>query len=122
LTDILQFCKDILKINDKIRFAGIWFQSELVYAQREGLDRLLNDEETMKSVRGTVMRHNIRQTLTKQLGAPKFTINQYDKVCRITIPITKSDLFLVSTDIDCDVMSIAKQIASMKESFLQLAK
>lgn len=122
MDNIRTFCNDILKIDPKIRFAGIWYNGELVHKSREGLMTFLNEEETEKSVRGAVIRWVTRRHLGRTLGAPEFALAKYGKVYRITLSLTDNDLILVSTDIDCDIISLAHKIQKMKEDFLPILK
>jgi len=120
LLDIIQnLCNNILKIDSKIRFVGIWYQNELIHESREGLEALLDKEKTYSSVKNAVIRWKARKKLGKLLGEPEFALAKYGKVYRITIQLTDTDLILVSTDIDCDIFSVLSEIQRLKE-FLRI--
>ena len=117
MDDIKTFCNDILKLDPKIRFAGIYFQGDLTSKMRDGLKPLLTKEESMTSLRGAVIRWSTRELLANKLGEAKFALAQYDKVFRVTLPLGNKDLILVSIDIECDILGIIGKIIELKKKF-----
>ncbi len=115
MNDLTDFCKDILRLDPKIRFAGVYFQGDLISKIRDGLEPLLNREETKMSLNGAVIRWTSRKVLGRKLGEPKFALAQYDKVFRVTLPLDDNNLILVSTDIECDILDIINKIQELKK-------
>ena len=117
--DLNVFCKEILSLNPKIRFVGLYFQSELTSMTRDGLDSILTIDETMSSLRAAVIRWGSRKQLKHKLGMPHFEMSRYDKVYRLTLSIGENDLLLVSTDIDCDILEIESQLEIIQKKIVQ---
>jgi len=115
--NIRKFCSDILKIDSKIRFAGVWYHNELTHKTREGLTPFLDDDETDRSVRDAIIRWSTRKRLASKIGDPEFAIAEYGKTYRVTIPLTKNNLILVSTDTDYDIRGLVDKIQKIKNNF-----
>jgi len=113
------FCKEILSLNPKIRFVGLYYQSELTSMMRDGLESILTTDETMSSLRAAVIRWGSRKQLQHKLGMPHFEMSKYDQVYRITLSIGENDLLLVSTDVDCDILEIESQLESIQKKIIQ---
>ena len=117
--NLKEYCKEILSLNPKIRFVGLYYQSELTSMVRDGLESLLTTDETMSSLRAAVIRWGSRKLLKHKLGMPHFEMSRYDEVYRITLSIGDNDLLLVSTDIDCDILEIESQLEVIQKKIIQ---
>src|SRR5215210_9455926 len=86
---LLRFCKYIIEKDSSIRFAGIANQMgnliEAVY--REGLQPLMDRQETEHYTIQTVLRASIRETFENKLGKQRYAIAVYEKLTRATVPI-----------------------------------
>ena len=109
------FCKEILKINSKIRFVGILHEDKIFYELRKGVSSLLEKSEVEQSVRSAVLRWDTRIVQNKKLGIPNFSLTKYDQIYRITLSLSDSDLIFFSTDLDCDVLDIIHVVQNVKE-------
>src|ERR687893_1803079 len=130
---IKEFCKDILTKDLSIRFAAVANQmGNLIESEyREGLNPLMNRQETEHYTMQTVFRASTRETFENKIGKQRYAIAVYEKLVRATTPIIiidtqddkddepgkkqqkkqkeqNSKLFylLVSFDLDSDVISI----------------
>ena len=56
-----QFCNEILKTDDKIRFVAIYDEGEFYHKMREGLNSYLTREETENSLAEAVYRWSSRK-------------------------------------------------------------
>jgi hypothetical protein len=123
-----RFCKGIVAKDSSIRFAGIANQMgklvEAVY--REGLQPLMDRQETGHYTIQTVLRASTRGTFENKIGKQRYAIAVYEKLIRATVPIIMkghqdnkdekqkkqqdSKLFylLVSFDLGSDVISIVE--------------
>ncbi len=114
-----EFCKEIISLDPKIRFVGLYYQSELTCLLRDGLESILTIDETMSSLRSAVIRWGSRKSLKHKLGMPHFEISRYDEVYLITLSIGENDLMLVSTDIDCDILEIESKLEIIQKKIIQ---
>jgi hypothetical protein len=127
-----RFCKDIIAKDFSIRFAGIANQmgNLIEAAYREGLNPLMNRQETEHYTIQTVFRASTRETFVDKIGKQRYAIAVYEKLIRATIPIvmighqddkgemqekqqrkehdSKFFYLLVSFDLSSDVISIVE--------------
>ena len=117
--DSAEYCKEILSINPKIRYVGIYLKSELTNLIRDGVMPILTIDETMSSIRAAIIRWGSRKSLQHKLGMPHFEMSRYDKVYRITLSLGESNLLLVSTDIDCNILEIESQLEIIQKKIIE---
>ncbi|MGC2428949.1 MAG: hypothetical protein WA421_18085 [Nitrososphaeraceae archaeon] len=108
-----EFCKQILQLDNSIRFAGIAnMKGKLVAeAYREGLVPLLTKQETELSALQAIVKMATRESLEeKKLGKTIYASALYDKIKRATIPlrgeIICDYILLVSFDLEAEHESI----------------
>lgn len=84
-----EFCKDILAKDLSIRFAAVANQMGILIESeyREGLEPLMNRQETEHYTMQTVFRASTRETFENKIGKQRYAIAVYEKVIRATIPI-----------------------------------
>ena len=126
-----RLCKGVIAKDSSIRFAGIANQmGKLVEAAyREGLQPLMDRQETEHYTVQTVLRASTRETFENKIGKQRYAIAVYEKLIRATVPIAiighqhdkdekqkkqqeKQDFkwfyLLISFDLGRDVMSIVE--------------
>lgn len=116
---LIEYCNEILYLNSKIRFVGIYYNSELTTVMRDETKPLLSYDETMSSLRAAVIRWGSRKILKHKLGMPHFEMSRYDKVFRLTFSLGENDLLLVSTDTDCDILEIESKLEDIQKKIIQ---
>ncbi|HEY7572176.1 MAG TPA: hypothetical protein VH796_12490 [Nitrososphaeraceae archaeon] len=86
----LEFCNKILSLDDAIRFIGIANEHGILLAtaERKGLIPLLNTEETIQYAITAATRQYTRIRWQGILGKIDYTSSHYDKLLRVTIPVT----------------------------------
>ncbi len=114
-----QFCNEILKTDDKIRFVAIYDEGEFYHKMREGLNSYLTLEETENSLAEAVYRWSSRKKTGLKIGAPIYATTKYGKVYRITIPVGKAGLILVSTELNVNVDEIMGKVREMRDKNYQ---
>jgi len=89
----LDFCNKVLSLDRSIRFIGIADEhgTLLATAEREGLVPLLNTEETIQYAITAATRQYTRIRWQGLLGKIDYTSSHYDKLLRVTIPLTDRD-------------------------------
>lgn len=113
--DYTRVCKDILDFDPKVRFAGICDETgETKYGgMREGLPSILSPEDTQKSNRLAIGRWGLRYALEHKTGKGKYSITEYEKIKRITIPLDDNYLLLITTEVEADHGSIINNALRM---------
>ena len=117
--ELATFADDVLKLNPKIRYVGVYYHADLIGKHREGLESMLTEDESMRSLRGSVIRMNSRKALQHKLGLPRYGLALYDKIFRITFPLKDDDILLISIDSDCDIMDIINKIIPLQQSLVE---
>jgi hypothetical protein len=139
-----RLCKCIIAKDPSIRFAGIANQmGNLIEADyREGLQPLMDKQETEHYTIQTVLRASTRGTFENKIGKQRYAIAVYEKLIRATVPIImtghhdkkdekqknqqkeqqdfKGFYLLVSFDLGSDVISIVEnKILPQVEQFVK---
>jgi hypothetical protein len=121
--DMHNLCKQIIKLDNTIRFAGIpnKFGKQIVVEYRKGLAPLLTDSESELYAIESVIRMNTRKDYESKLGKPIYSFTLYEKIKRTTISLDDKDypILMVSFDTDADHESIIlnKIIPFVKNEF-----
>jgi len=114
-----QFCNEILKIDNKIIFTAIYDEGEFYHKVREGLNPYLTPDETEISLAQAVYRWASRKKVGSKLGEPIYAMAKYGKVYRITIPVGKAGLILVSTELNVNVEEIVLKVRKTRDKNYQ---
>ncbi len=125
-------CKGVIAKDSSIRFAGIANQmgNLIEAAYREGLQPLMDRQETEHYTIQTVLRASTRETFENKIGKQRYALAVYEKLIRVTVPIVitghqddkdekqkkqqqeKQDskwfYLLISFDLSSDVISIVE--------------
>lgn len=102
--DYERLSRDILNLDQKIRFAGICDETgEIRFGgQREGVNNLLSPEETKKSNLQALARWGLRNALAPKTGKGRYAMAEYEKIKRITVPLENYHLLLITTEVEAD--------------------
>ena len=104
-------CKNILALDDSIRFAAMPNNLGTIDAPeyRTGLKPMMRIEETKQYAIQAVTRAALRDNFTSKLGRFEYSIGKYSKLLRAVIPIEKGEeetFLLLSLDVDSDAVGI----------------
>ena len=104
-----EFCRDVVKLDPKIRFAGIADVDGKLEstADRKGLVPLLSAEERAQYAITAATRQYTRLRWEYRLGKISYASSHYTKLIRATIPIADENsrlahVLLLSFDADAD--------------------
>ena len=128
-------CKQILKTEKSIRFAGIAnnFGSIIATEYREGLVPLMTNEQTSQYAIEAVLRAAIREEFESYIGKLEYSFGKHEKLIHATVPLTfekiayserKNTKFylLLSFDIDSDAKTVIdKKILPYVKEIKQLS-
>jgi len=110
-------CKEILNTNTKVRFAGVCDTTGKIKhgGQREGVKNLLSPEESQQSLQQAVARWGFRDSLAPKIGKGQYSMTEYEKIKRITVPMDETHLLLVTTEIDVDHAKIIEIVRKLRK-------
>ena len=112
--DYENLCDKILKINDKIRFVGIYVEPNLYSKMKEGVNPYLTEQQTGRSLNQALYRWKARMQFSEQIGFPVFSVTKYQKVYRVTMPF-EDGILGVSTEPDIELGKIIDTILEIRE-------
>jgi len=90
VSDFKEFCNRIIGTDSRVRYVGIADKHGIIITKGERKDiiPLLNDEETAQYAITASTRQYTRLRWQNILGKLYYTCSLYEKILRITIPIT----------------------------------
>ncbi|HSD05450.1 MAG TPA: DUF6659 family protein [Nitrosopumilaceae archaeon] len=99
-----KLCKDVLETDKAVRFAGIYGKNGelLASAMRENTEALLTPDEVKMSLYHAKLRWDTRKALAHRLGKEKYSMTEYEKIKRVSIPVEENQLLLVSMETNVD--------------------
>lgn len=108
-SEFKDLCEKIIDMDSRIRFVGIADKHGIILTkgERKGIVPLLNDEETEQYAITASTRQYTRLRWQNILGKLHYTCSLYEKILRITIPITNQNnrlefLMILTLDPDID--------------------
>lgn len=92
-SEFKDLCEKIIDMDSRIRFVGIADKHGIILTkgERKGIVPLLNDEETEQYAITASTRQYTRLRWQNILGKLHYTCSLYEKILRITIPITNQN-------------------------------
>ena len=93
ISEYKEFCNKIIDTDSRIRYIGIADKHGIIITkgERKGIVPLLNDEETEQYAITASTRQYTRLRWQNILGKLHYTCSLYEKILRITIPITNQN-------------------------------
>ncbi len=120
ISDYENLCETLFEIDPKIRYVAIYHKSGhcMCGGMRDGLEALLPPEELTKSAIQTILRWETRNALSTFIGKGRYSMAEYEKIKRITIPLNQAELLLISTEINANHnLIISKVLNILTENF-----
>ncbi len=109
-----ELTKKILDLDPQVRFAGVANnKGELVAGgQKDDVEKLLAEDDVKMSIHYALQKRDLYTNLAYRIGNETSSITEYEKVTMITVPISSSELFLVSTEPRADYLKIIDAVHS----------
>ena len=119
--DYERFCKEVLCLNSKIRFASILNRNgkNIAGGYREYTSSLLSNSEIKISLQYAFKRWENRGNLAHRIGETVYSMTEYEKIKQITIPIGKTNLLLISTEINVNHSKILEKVSVLINEHFQ---
>jgi len=117
--DFNKFCNEVLKLNPKIRFAGVYSTANgnIWYKMQEGITKIFDDEQTKDSMVHGYMRWKNRMHVADLIGTPIYTMTKYPKINRITLPCGGNALIMISTQTDLEPVEIVDDVCELRKEY-----
>jgi hypothetical protein len=92
-SQLKEFCNKIIETDSRIRYVGLADKHGVILTsgERKGIVPLLNDEETEQYAITASTRQYTRLRWQNILGKLYYTCSLYEKILRITVPITNQN-------------------------------
>jgi len=117
--DYNKFCDEILKLNPKVRFAGVYntVSAGVYYKMQKGVKKIFSDEQTKDSLIHGYMRWKSRLHASDLIGKPIYTMTKYPKINRLTLPCGDKGILMISTEIDLEPNEIIDDVRRLREKY-----
>ena len=105
-----EFSKNIVDLDDKIRFAGVMEKSGHLYAgyTKEGFEEYLKGKNQEISFSQTAHIVEMRKTFSSDLGDLKYIVYMYDKVKIFSFPL-KDQIIVLSAECSANAENIIEK-------------
>lgn len=119
--DYDEMCKNILKLDSKIRFAGVVNTEGVLINNmyQEEVEEYLTHSELKMSLHYSMLEWEKSKNLTHKIGNERASVVEYDKVTLLSIPLNKSDLFVASIEPNEDYFKMILKIKPLLEDIIK---
>jgi len=110
-------CEKAIAIDPKIRFATICDMNGRVAhtEHRANISNLLSPDESKKSLQQAVNAWKSRNEFASKIGDGKYVLAVYEKIKRITMPLSDDLLLYITTDADADHENIINGALKLRQ-------
>ncbi len=104
--------ENIMNLDKKIRFSVIcdMYGNIVLSRHREGLENFLTEDETKDTLQYSVEALRIRHKHENKIGNGLFALVEYEKLRRLTIPLSHERLLLITLDNSENDLTIIENI------------
>jgi len=115
LTEEYELYRSIMDLDEGIRFVTIVdSEGKLLFGgQKEGISNYLKPDHQKDSLRHAIEAWQLRNKFSNYIGKGKYAIAEYDKIKRITIPISDEKLIYITTEPDVDHNNLIESIRKL---------
>jgi hypothetical protein len=113
--DYKDIYEEIMNIDPNIRLVTISdISGKIKYSDhRHGVENILTPEESKKSLQLAINAWKIRSELAPKIGKGKYVLAEYEKIKRITMPLSDSHLIYITTEAKADHSNIISRIENI---------
>ena len=111
--------ENILNLDAGVRFVTILGnQGQVVYGgSKQGIENYLDPHDQRLSAEHILRSWKIRKEFEDAIGKTKFSMTQYEKIKRYTIPIDHNQLLFITTEYELSNQSFIENILELVEIF-----
>ena len=121
--DYNQLCKDTMDLDSSIRFSMVVVDGvERFGGYRYDVVGVLDSDELTESIQHAYERMNGRFLVESKLGKTRYAMAEYENVKRVTFPLDKNTLLLVSMDVKSKHSKIIKLILKAITRYSKIRK
>ena len=121
--DYNQLCKDTMDLDPSIRFSMVVVDGAKRFGgYRYDVVGVLDSDELTESILRAYERMNGRFLVESKLGKTKYAMAEYENVKRVTFPLDKNVLLLVSMDVKSKHVKIIKLILKTTAKYSKIKK
>ena len=113
------FCDKVLKIDNMIRFVGVFVNGEFYSKMQEGKKSYLTKEEVQKSLRHGILRWKSSESFSAKTGKLRCQVAKYGYLFQITLPLSDTVMCLMSTELNVDPFEIAEKVNEIKNKYFE---
>ena len=109
------FIGEILKLDNKIRYSGIYHTGlEKIYEKmQKGVSRFSEKEQTIDAIIHEYMRWKARKHYSFEIGELNYAITKYEKINRITMPIHEKAFLMINTEPELNPESFIEKVKKL---------
>ena len=117
--DYGKFCDEILKLDPKIRFAGVYntLSGGVYFKMQKGIKKIFDEEQTKDSLIHAYARWKTRLHFSDLIGKPIYTMTKYPKINRLTLPCGEKGILMISTEPDLEPSQIIDDVCKLREKY-----
>ncbi|MFN3654101.1 MAG: DUF6659 family protein [Candidatus Nitrosotenuis sp.] len=122
--DYKKLYERIMSVHPNIRFVTIVDTEGRLMAggQRNGISNYLTPEEERQSIRHAIDAWRLRTIFTGSIGNGKYSLTEYEKIKRITLPIDNQHLIYMTAEVDVNHTFIINEILKIVEMYGKAVK
>ena len=116
--DYSNLCQTVMDLDPRIRYVSICDDTgKNVYGgQRDGVEDLLSKEETKEANIQIWDIWAVRSPLTLKVGRAKYTITEFQKIKRISMPLDNDYLLVVTAEVNINHDDLIQKILNLTQS------
>ena len=111
--------ENIFNLDSGVRFVTILGnQGQVIYGgSKQGIENYLDPHDQRLSAEHILRSWKIRKEFEDAIGKTKFSMTQYEKIKRYTIPIDHNQLLFITTEYELSNQSFIENILELVEIF-----
>ena len=117
--DYNKLCSEILKLNPKIRYAGVYSSANEKFYEKiqKGVSRYLDSEKTSNNFFHAFTRWKTRQVNSDIIGEPIYSSAKYEKINRVTLPCTPRSMLMITTEPELEPHEFINDVLKLIELY-----
>ena len=117
--DFNGLCTEILKLNPKIRYAGVYSSANEKFYEKlqKGVTKYLDAEKTSNNFFHAFARWKSRQVDSDIIGEPIYSSAKYEKINRVTLPCTPMAMLMITSEPELEPHQFIDDVLKLIERY-----